>query len=109
LQKSDRASFRRLSDFIALHALTVMHGSAVLLEDGQRADLTAGFDNTNGQLEIKAKLTLTGLQKPVVAATCLFWTSLRATTHCTPNLMEDASRWSAPLEINCDGRLAAFE
>jgi hypothetical protein len=104
LKKADHARFRDLSPYIALYVVTLMHGSAVTLETG-RADLGAGFDNKDGRLEVKAQLNVPGLQKPLSATVCMFWTTLTATAHCAPALLENGVAWSRPLEIGHDGRL----
>ncbi|MBC7985316.1 MAG: hypothetical protein H7X93_01395 [Sphingomonadaceae bacterium] len=106
LQKADHAAFHTLSEFITLYVLTLMHGSAVLLENGDRADLVAGFANAEGRLEVKAVLTVNDLKKPVFAPACLFWTTLLGTAYCAPELLYDPSDWQGPLEINRDGKLA---
>lgn len=105
LKKADHASFRRLSAFVALYVVTLMHGSGVLLETG-RAELSAGFANKEGHLEVKARLSVAGQPKPVIATVCLFWTTLAAATHCAPALLEKGARWACPLEIDAEGRLA---
>lgn len=105
LKKADRASFRSLSAFVALYVMTLLHGSGVLLDTG-RADLSAGFANEEGRLEVKARLTVSGQPKPVLATVCLFWTTLTAATHCVPPLLEEGACWARPLEIDADGRLA---
>lgn len=104
LRKADHARFRSLSAFIALYVVTLMHGSGLLLDTG-RADLSAGFANKEGCLEVKARLSVTGQPKPVFATVCMFWTTLAAATHCAPALLEKGACWDRPLEINDDGRL----
>lgn len=105
LKKADHDRFRGLSAFIALYVVTLMHGSAVLLDSG-RADLTAGFANKDNHLEVTARLSVSGQPKPVFATVCMFWTTLKAATHCAPTLLADGACWARPLEIDGDGRLA---
>lgn len=109
LRKADRAAFGQLSEFIALYAVTLMHGSAVVLENGDRAQLVAGFDNDQRCLEVKAMLTVHDVKKPVSAATCLFWTTLPSAAHCAPAMLKDESQWAGPLQLDSDGRLAPFD
>ncbi|HEX2764815.1 MAG TPA: hypothetical protein VHM92_13355 [Allosphingosinicella sp.] len=105
LSKTDHAIFRSRADFITLYVLTLLHGSKVILENGDRADLLAGFANHEGRLEIKAILTVAELKKPVFAPTCVFWTKLRAVDHCVPTLLDIPEEWNAPIEISDDGKL----
>lgn len=106
LRQAEHAAFRTLANFIALYVLTLMHGSAVLLENGDRAELVAGFANNLGRLEVKAMLTMSHLKKPVFAPACLFWTTLAGSEHCATTLLDDLEHWRAPLEIGLDGKLA---
>lgn len=104
LKKADHARFRSLSAFIALYVVTLMHGSGILLDTG-RATLSAGFDNKEGRLEVKARLHVSGQPKPMFATVCLFWTTLTAAATCAPALLEEGSDWTRPLEVGPDGRL----
>lgn len=105
VRKADQAAFRALSDFIALYVVTLMHGSAVLLDNGDRAELVAGFANDQGRLEIKAVLTMNDMRKPVFAPACLFWTTLLASEHCVPALLDEPILWQLPLEVGSEGKL----
>ena len=105
LRRAEHNAFRALSDYIALYVITLLHGSVILLEHGNRAQLMAGFDNDQGQLEVKAMLTMADIGKPVSAPTCLVWTSLVGSDHCVPALLEDSSQWLGPLEIDDEGKL----
>jgi hypothetical protein len=109
LRKPDRSAFGQLSEFIALYTVTLMHGSAVVLENGDRVQLVAGFDNDQRRLEVKATLTLRDMKKPVSAATCLFWTTLAGVSHCSRALLEDEAQWDGPLQLDTDGRLTSFD
>ncbi|WP_159994014.1 hypothetical protein [Roseomonas sp. 18066] len=106
MRKVDHASFRSCRDFIILHVVTVMHGSSILLEGGDRADMAAGFSNREGRLEVRAWLSVKDLPKPVFMPACLFWTDLDGVGHCGQALLEDPRRWQEPLEIDTDGKLA---
>ncbi len=109
LRRSEHNAFRALSSYLALYVITLMHGSAILLENDDRAQLVAGFDNDQGQLEVKALLTVPDIGKPVFAPTCLFWTSLAGRDHCEPILLEDPTQWLGPLEISADGKLMPLD
>ena len=86
-----------------------MHGSRVVFEKGGYADLLAGIDNQQRQIEVKAQLTLTDMAKPIIAPTCMFWTALRGEDYCTSILKNDPTKWLGPLEITPEGKLSVFE
>lgn len=107
LRKGDREAFRAVHDFLALYVVTLIHGSKVVLDGGDRADLLAGYDNPERRLEVKVMLTSHDLgPKPVYLPACMFWTTLIAGEHCAPQLMIDATLWQAPLEVAPSGKLA---
>jgi len=106
MQPAEVDAFRAIAPFLALYVITLMHGSAVILEDGNRVKLIAGFFNRQGQLEVKAQLVFHDLGKPVFAPICMFWTELLGIDHCTEPLASDPSAWLKPLEIGADGKLA---
>lgn len=110
-QGSDRAM--ELKDVLAMHAISRMHGAGISLEDGSVAYLHAGFANKERVLEIKVDIGYTDWTKPVQAPVCMFLTSLKAETSCSPALMAgaDATAWNAlssPLELGRDGVLVAL-
>lgn len=109
LDPTDGAAFSAIAPFLALYVVSLMHGSAVLMEDGGRADLVAGFANDQGRLEVKARLTLADFKKPIFAPVCIFWTALIGSEHCAQTLLDDPSGWEGPIEIDAAGKLAAFE
>jgi hypothetical protein len=106
LAVADRPAFEAMSPFIALYVITLIHGSTVLLDDGGRAALVAGFDNQQARLEVKARLEFNDLGKPMTAPVCMFWTSLNGADHVAEILRANPDEWGGPLEIDGDGRLA---
>jgi hypothetical protein len=98
-------------EFLTLHALAVMHGSAIVLDDGQKAGLYAGFANQQRRLEVKVQIVFHDLSKPVMAPICLFYTELDPQKHCAPDLLPRldpilVDHWSTPIEIDARGRLS---
>jgi hypothetical protein len=107
----DRPLLEGARDFISLYALVVMHGSAIVLENGQKAALYAGFANEKRFLEVKVEIVFNDLSKPVMVPICLFYTELNSQNHCAPDLLATldpvlVDHWSAPIEINADGKLS---
>jgi len=109
LDPAERAAFSAVAPFLALYVISLMHGSAVILEDGGRADLIAAFANDQGRLEVKARLIFSDLGKPIFAPVCIFWTALPGIEHCSETLVDDPSRWQGPIEIDPAGKLAPLE
>jgi len=109
LDAADRAAFSAVAPFLALYVVSLMHGSAVILEDGGRADLVAGFANDQGRLEVKARLIYGDLGKPIFAPVCIFWTTLLGREHCAEPLIDDPTHWEGPIEIDAAGKLAPLE
>ena len=97
--------------FLALYALSLMHGSAIILEDGQRARLFAGFANRQRCLEVKVEIIFAELSKPLMTPICLFLTDLAPEAHCAPALLEPYepmlfTHWNFPIDLESDGKLA---
>jgi hypothetical protein len=114
MDRDDLAQFVTARTFITLHAVTLMHGSAIVLENGERARLFAGYANRDRWIEVKVDIVFHDRGKPIMAPICLFLTDLRAEVHCSPDLLEIPSpifvdHWDAPLEIGADGRLARLD
>lgn len=105
---SDREAFDLQRPFIALYILSLMHGSTIVLSDEAKVLLSAGFDNEQQRLEVKARLNILGLRKQITTNFCVFWTSLLAEDHCGPELLSEPERWSNPIEIDPDGKLASL-
>lgn len=110
LDKAGVQSIGIAKDFVALHAVKIMHGSQVKLESGKVAGLYAGCANTERLIEVKIDLTYDGFAKPVMAPTCLFLTGLKGPDHCAGDLpvpgdAADFKAWSMPLDVTADLKL----
>lgn len=110
IERSEIQSIGIARTFIALHAVKVMHGSQVKLDDGRTAALYAGYANDQRVIEVKIDLVYEGLAKPVMAPTCLFLTDLHGADHCARDLpapkdAADFKAWSMPLDITADLKL----
>jgi len=113
IARDDVAQLEIAAAFIALHAVLAMHGSSIVLPNGEPARLFAGFANTDRWIEVKIDLAFNELSKPVMTPICLFMTDLRADIYATADLVIEprpvlVDHWSTPLEIGPDGRLAAI-
>jgi hypothetical protein len=108
LRPEERAAFDANHDFLALYVTALLHDSAVVMDDGSRFDLFAGFDNEQGQIEVKARIELAGWGKPVTAPVCIFWTRLVGTDHCSDDLSALPGKWSGAIEVDSSGRLTKF-
>ena len=107
---ADRAAIQDLKTFVVLHALTVMHGSSLILESGTKARLFGGYANKDRWLEVKVELTMSDFPKPVWAPISMFYAEIEPENHCDPSLIlaEDPvfiDHWNFPLEVGSDGRL----
>ena len=80
--KPEIAALNEAEAFVAQYALSVMHGSTILLDDGTKARLYAGYANLDRFLEIKMEILFGELGKPLMAPVCLFLTDLRADQYC---------------------------
>ncbi|HEX6858797.1 MAG TPA: hypothetical protein VF138_01160 [Caulobacteraceae bacterium] len=106
----DRAALQSLKAFVVLHALTVMHGSSLVLESGSQARLLGGYANKDRWLEVKVELTMPDFPKPVWAPISMFYAEIQPEDHCDPSLIleEDPvfiDHWNFPLEVGSNGRL----
>lgn len=108
LDKNERDAFAAGEAFLALYVTALMHGSSVIMEDGSRFDLVAGFANDQNRIEVKARIELAGWSKPVTAPVCIFWTSLLGSDNCSEALAAAPGSWNGTLEISSDGRLHAL-
>jgi hypothetical protein len=107
----DRAALSSLKTFVALHALTVMHGSSIVLDGGAKVRLFGGYANKDRWLEVKVEMTMPDFPKPVWAPIAMFYAEIQPEDHCDPSLLleEDPvfiDHWDFPLEVGPDGRLA---
>jgi len=104
----ERDAFNANRAFLALYITALMHDSAVVMDDGSRFDLFAGFDNDQKQIEVKARIELAGWGKRVTAPICIFWTNLNGYDHCSDDLAAMPGIWSGVIEIDPSGRLAGL-
>lgn len=109
-QRDDGPFPNHVQNFLTLYALTIMHGSAILLENGTKARLFAGFANRERHLEVKVEIVFHELPKPIMAPICLFLTDLYPEEHCSPTLLEQmnpvlCTHWDFPIDIGANGRL----
>ena len=112
LAKEDRERAAGLKGILALHAITRMHGTGIVLENGSIASLHAGFANKDRLLEVKIDLGYTDWIKPVHVPICIFLTSLKPEGSCDQALIGNSdptmwNAWSGPLELSYDGTLTA--
>jgi hypothetical protein len=82
--KADGKTLNHAKTFLTLYALALMHGSAIVLDDGQRARLLGGFANRERRLEVKVEIVFNELAKPIMTPVCLFLTDLQPEEHCDP-------------------------
>ena len=108
LLEGEREAFDANGAFLALYVTALMHDSAIVMEDGSRFDLVAGFANDQNRIEVKARIELAGWGKPVTAPVCMFWTKLLGTEHCSDDLAAAPGAWSGAIEIDPSGRLAGI-
>lgn len=108
LFKNERDAFDAHRVFLALYVTALMHDSAVVMDDGSRFELVAGFANDENRIEVKARIELAGWGKAVTAPVCVFWTQLIGTEHCSEDLAAVPGAWSGAIEIDSSGRLASF-
>lgn len=108
LLPQERAAFDANHAFLALYVTALMHDSAVVMDDGSRFELFAGFDNDQMRIEVKARIELAGWGKRVTAPVCIFWTKLIGTEHCSDALANMPGKWAGAIEIDPSGRLAGF-
>lgn len=110
IQPAEADCSEEIHNFLALYALALMHGSAILLENGHWGRLYAGCANRQRHLEVKVEIVFKELSKPLMAPICLFLTELSPEENCTPTLIESSdsvlcSHWDFPLDLGLDGKL----
>lgn len=108
LNHDDCARLHTVAPFLTLYVITLLHGSAIRLDELGRAELFATYRNEQQRLEVKATLIITDIGKPMIAPVCIFWTGLSAASWCDPSLLECRVEWDGPLEINEAGLLAGM-
>lgn len=111
VDKADAEALDGAKAYIVLHALSVMHGSTIVLDGGEKARLFAGFANRDRRLEIKVEIVFSELSKPLMAPVCLFLTNFGPDEHCDPELNRSAdpglfNHWNFPIDVGADGRLS---
>lgn len=98
-------AFHAHGAFLALYVTALMHDSALIMDDGSRFDLVAGFANDQNRIEVKARIELAGWGKAVTAPVCMFWTRLLGPEHCSESLAAAPGAWKGAIEIDPSGRL----
>ncbi len=106
LLKEERDALDANQAFLTLYVTALMHDSTVVMDDGSRFELVAGFANQENRIEVKARIELAGFSKSVIAPVCVFWTKLIGTVHCSDDLAAAPGDWSGAIEIDPSGRLA---
>jgi hypothetical protein len=112
--KADSAALVNAKVFLTLYALAVMHGSSIILENGEKARLFAGYANHERRLEVKVDIAFNELSKPVLAPICLFLTELSAENHCDRELLVSPtptvpSHWEFPIDVGANGHLGRID
>ena len=105
LDEADRESFFARRPFVALHALTVMHMSHLLLPDGSRAPLRLMIREATGTLRIAANIRVADVGKPVTCSLSIFETSLDAKTYSKVRPQIGDFESEVPIEIGPNGIL----
>lgn len=114
IDAADVASVRDLHAFLAVHALSVMHGSKLKLANGLEGRLWAGYANRDRFLEVKVEIGFEDAGKPISSPICLFYAELAPEAHCDADLLESEPplypwHWSKPIEVKSNGRLGYVE
>jgi hypothetical protein len=91
--------------FIALYVIALMHGTAIMLDDGGRIDLRASPDG-EGRLVVLASFVFADMPKPVYAPICISYTEHHAKDFVAQELLDDLEGWAGPLDVNRAGKLA---
>ena len=101
LPETERTNFERTSQFVALYALSILHGARLKMADGAITQLRLAASEETGCLRIKAEIPIGGGRKPVTSSVPLFETSLAAATHCDPRVLTFMEE-PVPAEIEGD-------
>lgn len=110
VEEDNAEGLSRVREFLTLHALAVMHGSSILLENGKKAKLYAGFANEERRLEVKIEIVFSDWSKTLMTPICLFLTDLKPEDYCDSNLYQSDdhilyNHWNKPIEVSGDNRL----
>lgn len=111
IDKADAGALDGARAFVALHALSVMHGSTIVLDGGEKARLFAGFANRDRRLEVKVEIVFSELGKPLMAPVCLFLTNFGPDEYCDPDLSISTdpvlfNHWDFPIDVGENNRLS---
>lgn len=106
LPEPERLNFQSTSQFVALYALSIMHGARLKMADGAMTQLRLAASEETGCLRIKAEIPVGGGPIPVTSSVSLFETSLAAATHCDARILTFMEE-PVPAEIEGD-RLVAL-
>jgi hypothetical protein len=114
IAKTDIAVLIYAKEFITLYALALIHGSSIVLNNGEKAKLFAGYANKDKILEIKIDIVFKELVKPIYAPICLFLTELPARIHCNAELIFDqdpvlVDHWNFLIEVGLNGKLVKLK
>jgi hypothetical protein len=110
---------------IGLFAISIMHNSIIDIGNGSKITLTASYDTSSmGDIGIlsAAPVLLLRARTPlppgtaasmmpgspervVMLSTAMFITGMKATAHCTAELLAATQPWNMALEITSDMRL----
>lgn len=82
LVNADIPALDGIRAFLTLYAICCMHGSAVVLDNGIRAELRAGYFNRERRLEVKMQIKFDDAPKPIMTPICMFLTSLQPEALC---------------------------
>ena len=87
-----------------------MHGSAIVLENGDRSNLYAGYANRDRKLEVKMEIIFTEQTKPILSPICLFLTDLSPEAHCEEEMLDAKTtifidHWKHPIELSGGNKL----
>jgi hypothetical protein len=105
LEKSEIGSFEALSPAVALFAVSVMHNTVIVLEDGVTSKLQARASNV---IDVQAPVPV---QNPFSGKPCwfnqpIFTTTLNPATSLGPDLLSiNNSDWNFPIEVSNQIRL----
>jgi hypothetical protein len=105
ITKADQDRLPIIGPFIALYVIALMHGAAILLDNGGRIDLRASPD-AEERLVVLASFMFPNMPKPVYAPICIFYTEHRAKDFVSQELLDDLEGWAGPLDIDRAGKLA---
>jgi hypothetical protein len=107
LLSSETTSFASAKVFVTLFAVSQMHLGSIALSHGS-VGLYADFDNSRGNLWVRAQISIEDQGKPIYMPLCVFLTSLPGASHCDERLTADPASWHHPVEVVNGLQLAAI-